>query len=171
MMIMLKVSTGLLALASLVLFTGSAVSAPDLMGSYSDWRAYRHVEGGELMCFAVSGASEDGWDEAVGTPPRIYVTSWPNAGVKAEISVLLAFEPSKGSKISLDVDGTTFTLFADADRAYVGDPDAELRLLEAMRRGRTLSLTMPAPPGADATADFSLSGLTASVQAIATSCR
>ncbi len=169
---MLNVSTGLLAIACLVAFTGSAASVPDLMGSYSDWRAYRHVEGGELMCFAVSDASEESEDDAIGAPPRIYVTSWPNAGVKAEISVLLGFEPSKGSKINLDVDGKTFTLFADADRAYVGDPDDELRLLEAMRRGRTLSLAMPTSPGGvEATADFSLSGLSASVQAIATSCR
>ena len=98
------------------------------------------------MCFAVSEASEaSAADER--QKPRIYVTAWPKAGIKAEISVLVGLALKKGAEIKVDVDGARFELFSDGDRAYVRDANEELKLLEAMRRGKsmTVSATTEAP--------------------------
>ena len=121
------------------------------------------------MCFAVSEASEaSAADER--QKPRIYVTAWPKAGIKAEISVLVGLALKKGAEIKVDVHGARFELFSDGDRAYVRDANEELKLLEAMRRGKSMTVSATSEAGKPTRDNYSLSGVTAAVQEIASGC-
>jgi hypothetical protein len=123
------------------------------------------------MCFAVTGASEQSPPGGDRPKPHIYVTSWPRAGIKAEISVLVGVFMRRGTEIKIEVGGNTFTLQSDGDRGFVVDAGEEQRLLEAMRRGKALTVATTSSAG-DSTRDtFSLSGVTAAVQAAASGCQ
>jgi len=165
-----KLRNARVALLALAMAFGTVAEAAELMSTHSSWKAYRHGEGGDRMCFAVSAASEQNPPDGERQKSFIYVTAWPQAGIKAEISVLVGFVLKRGAEIKVEVGGTTFTLFADGDRAYVGDVNEELKMLEAMRRGKTLTVTAPAGAGETTKDSYSLSGVTAAIQAVASGC-
>jgi hypothetical protein len=149
---------------------GVAASAAELLGTHADWKVYRHGTGGESMCFAVTEASEANPTGGERQTPHIYVTAWPKAAIKAEISVLVGLALKTGAEINVEVDGTRFELFSDGDRAYVGDANEELRLLEAMRRGKSMTVSATSEAGKPTRDIYSLLGVTAAVQAIAADC-
>jgi len=149
---------------------GAAAAGAQLLGTHAEWKIYRHGTSDEGMCFAVTEASEANPAGGERQKPHIYVTAWPKAGIKAEISVLVGLPLKAGAEIVVDVDGTKFELLSDGDRAYVGDADEEPKLLEAMRRGKSMTVSATSEAGKPTRASFSLSGVTAAVSAIAAAC-
>ncbi len=147
----------------------ATATGAELLGTHGDWKLYRHGTGEVRMCFAVTEASDAG-QAGARQKPHIYITAWPKAGIKAEISVLVGLALKQGAQIKVDVDGTRFDLFPDGDRAYVGDEDEEQKLLEAMRRGRAMTVSATSESGKPTRDSYSLSGVTAAVQAIASDC-
>jgi len=145
-------------------------SAAELVSTHNDWKAYRHGAGDQRMCFAVSEPSEANPSNARKEGPHIYVTAWPKAGIKAEISVLVGMALNKSSQIQVNVDGNRFELFPDGDRAYVADTDEEAKLLDAMRRGRSMTITATSSGGQETRDIYSLRGLTAAVQSMTSGC-
>ena len=145
-------------------------SAAELMGTHTDWKTYRHSHRGETLCFAVARASEQKPSGGDREAPHLYVTAWPKAGIKAEVSIILGYTLEKGAEVTVDVSGTTFTLVADGDRAYIGDAGEEPKLLDAMRRGKVMTVEATSDTGTRSRDVFSLLGVTASIQAIAASC-
>ncbi|MEZ5817051.1 MAG: invasion associated locus B family protein [Hyphomicrobiaceae bacterium] len=144
--------------------------AAELVGAHSDWKTYRHGAGDEKLCFAVSEPGEANPKGLQRQSPHVYVTAWPKAGVKAEISVLIGAALKKGVEIKADVDGSQFDLFPDGDRAYVSNANEEVKLLDAMRRGRSLTITATTASGQQTRDVYSLSGVTAAVQAMSSDC-
>lgn len=159
----------LLAAGSAGLGMGRARAA-ELVSTHSAWKAYRHGAGDQRLCFAVSEPSEAGPAGARREDPHVYVTAWPKAGIKAEISVLVGVALNKGAQIEVDVDGTQFELFPDGDRAYVSDANEELKLLDAMRRGRSMTITATSSAGQKMRDTYSLSGITAAIQSMSAGC-
>jgi invasion protein IalB len=158
-----------LLLAAGSVSTGPA-SAAELVSTHSDWKAYRHGTGDQRMCFAVSEPSEAAPNNVKRESPHVYVTAWPKAGIKAEISVLVGIALKKSTQINVNIDGNRFALFPDGDRAYVSDANDELKLLDAMRRGRSMTITATSTAGQETRDTYSLSGLTAAVQSMSSSC-
>lgn len=155
---------------------GSVLAIPagaaDLIATHNDWKAYRHDERGERMCFATSAAVESQPRPGIGarTTPYVYVTTWPRSGIKTEISIHPGVELERGAEITVDISGNSFTLVADGDRAFVGSDSEEIDLLNAMRRGRTMTVEAVPSPGKRSKHVFSLVGLTASLQAATSAC-
>jgi hypothetical protein len=146
-------------------------AAAELTGTHGDWKTYRHGAGESRMCFAVATAEEASPVNGQRDKPHVYVTAWPTAGIKAEISVLLGFSLKRGAEIEVDVGGTAFTLLADDDRAFVADTGDEARLLDAMRRGRVMTVSGVSSAGLTSKDSYSLLGVTAAIQAIASDCQ
>jgi invasion protein IalB len=149
---------------------GVVANAAELLGTHADWKIYRHGTGGESMCFAVTEASEANPAAGERQAPHVYITAWPKAGISAEISVLVGLALKEGAEIKVEVDGTRFELFSDGDRAYVGDANEELRLLEAMRRGKSMTVSATSEAGKATRDSYSLSGVTAAVRALEADC-
>lgn len=147
-----------------------AASAAELVSTHSDWKAYRHGAGDQRLCFAVSEPSEATPQNVKRTGPHIYITAWPKAGIKAEISVLVGVALNKTAQIQVNVDGNRFELFPDGDRAYVSDASEESKLLDAMRRGRSLTVTATSAAGQQTRDTYSLSGVTAAIQSMTSGC-
>lgn len=143
----------------------------ELISSHGDWKAYRHGSGDTRMCFAVTSASEQVPSSSDRQKAHIYVTAWPRAGIRSEISVLVGTFMRRGTEIRADVGGRSFALQADGDRAFVVDQVEEQRLLEAMQRGKVLTVAASTGQGEILRDSYSLSGVTAAVQAATASCQ
>lgn len=160
------------AAVGLALASG-AVTAQSVktIGTFSSWTTFTHGEAASLLCFATSQPSKQEPANAKRDPAFIYVSSWPKDGVKTEISVKIGYALRKGSDVTLSVGSTKFKLFANGDRAYVADATEELKLLEAMRKGSTMTVQGTSERGTATTDTYSLAGISQALQALATNCK
>lgn len=148
-----------------------AAFAAEVLGRHSDWRALRNGDGKELLCFAITEPKEMAPKGANRDQPHFYVSAWPAAGVKGEISVKMGYPVKRGSAATANVDGAVFRLFPDADRLFVGDPTQELKFIEAVRKGSNLTLKAISERGTTTTDTYSLAGASQALQTVADKCK
>jgi invasion protein IalB len=137
---------------------------------FGDWTLYEHDDGASRICFlSAAPRSSIPKDQARG-PVQLFVSVWPKDGVKGEISVKLGYAAKKSIPVTVTVGKDAFRLFAAGDRAFVQDPTAELKLIEAVKKGTSLVVQATPETGAATTDTFSLQGLTQGLQSLATGC-
>lgn len=156
----------------LMLASGAGMAqAVKTIGTFSSWTTFTHGEAASLLCFATAQPSKQEPATAKRDPAFVYVSSWPKDGVKAEISVKLGYALRKGSDVTLAVGASNFKLFVSGDRAYVADATEELKLLEAMRKGSTMTVQGTSERGTKTTDTYSLAGISQALAAVATNCK
>lgn len=160
-----------LALASLIAATGLAqAQAVRLVGEFRDWSAYGASEGSDAVCFAMTKPKSvtpqpDGYSQAY-----LYLTHRPAQGVKNEINLVAGFTFAPGTSATLIIDGQPFSLFTEADAAWLQDPNQNDTLAGAMRAGSTMVIEGTSEAGQAVRETFSLSGATAASKAIDGGC-
>lgn len=160
-----------LALASLIAATGLAqAQAVRLVGEFRDWSAYGASEGSDAVCFAMTKPKSvtpqpDGYSQAY-----LYLTHRPAQGVKNEINLVAGFAFAPGTSATLIIDGQPFSLFTEADAAWLQDPNQNDTLAGAMRAGSTMVIEGTSEAGQAVKETFSLSGATAASKAIDGGC-
>jgi len=161
------------AAAAGVALAGSIALAQSVksIGTYSSWTAFTHGEGGSLLCFATAQPTKQEPAGAKRAPAFVYVSSWPKDGVKAEVSVRVGYPLRIGSEVTMAIGGSNFKLFVHGDRAYVADAEDELKLIEAMRKGATMTVVGTSERGTTTTDTYSLAGVTQALQAVAANCK
>jgi hypothetical protein len=141
------------------------------IGTFSSWTTFTHGEGAGLLCFATAQPAKQAPPNVKRDPAFIYISSWPKDGVKAEISVKIGYTLRKNSDVTLSVGSASFKMFVNGDRAYVADATEELKLLETMRKGSTMTVQGISERGTSTTDTYSLAGISQALQAIATNCK
>ena len=139
---------------------------PELIRRVGTWMVYRADTAPEPSCFALAQAR----GPAGSGPERLYVTAWPRAGIRAEVSVEFTQPMRSAPPAEITIGTERFTLTIDAQRGYVADPTEELKLLDAMRRGSTLTLRAEAADG-PVRATFLLDGISGALALVAQGCR
>ncbi len=87
------------------------------------------------------------------------------------LRVKLGYALRKGSDVTLAVGSSSFKLFVSGDRAYVADATEELKLLEAMRKGSTMTVQGTSERGTSTTDTYSLAGISQALAAVASNCK
>jgi invasion protein IalB len=90
--------------------------------------------------------------------------------VKTEVSIKLGYPARKGADITVTVGTSAFKLFATGDRAFVADATEELKLVEALRKGTSLTVQATSERGTQTKDTYSLQGLNQALQAMVAGC-
>ena len=161
------------AAVATVALAGSFALAQNVksIGTFSSWTAFTHGEGGGLLCFATAQPTKQEPAGAKRSPAFVYVSSWPKDGVKAEVSVRVGYPLRGGSDVTMSVGNASFKLFVHGDRAYIADAGEELKLLDAMRKGSTMTVVGTSERGTTTTDTYSLAGISQALQAVTTNCK
>ena len=161
------------AVAAGLALAGSIAMAQSVksIGTFSSWTSFTHGEGASLLCFATSQPAKQEPSNVKRDPAFIYISTWPKDGVKSEISVKVGYTLRKNSDVTLSVGTTSFKLFVNGDRAYLADATQELKLLETMRKGSTMTVQGTSERGTATTDTYSLAGISQALQALTTSCK
>lgn len=138
---------------------GAEAQAVSKLTSIQDWALYTDAKSPHLFCFITTSPKSSAPADAARDAPRLYVSAWPKDGVKGEVSVRLGFPVKKDDEIIAAVGSSTFRMFASDDRAFVQDATAELKLLEAMRKGAKLVVTASTATGTQVADTYALNGL------------
>ncbi len=140
---------------------------PKSIGTFADWQAATHEEGGQLTCYAFVRGSAP----SVVMPGRgevvLTVTERPGAARDA-VAVSAGYTMPASATPTLQVDATKLELYTDGKRsAFARDGHAAVT---AMGRGSRATFHAPAPRGPEVSDGFSLRGFAQAYAAILKAC-
>lgn len=157
------------------LAAGSAPAAaqqgPLLLVQSKDWSAVTAGAQKAKVCYALSKPTKL---EPAGLNHGevfFFISTRPGDGVRNEPSIQVGYNLKEGSKVSVDVDGRKFSLFTQGDGAWLESAADESKLLDALKRGRRLTVGGTSGRGNATTYSFSLDGFSAALDAAAKECR
>lgn len=125
------------------------------------------------MCFVASQPTDKKYSKSIsGRDPAFFmVTTIPSKNIRNEASTIIGY-PFKGdSKVKVAIDGgSEFIMFTEKDSAWIENPAQEAELINAMRKGSRMVVVGTSARGTLTTDTYSLSGITAALEAIAKEC-
>ena len=131
----------------LVLLLGAAPpagaqAAPQPLGSYRDWHAYTFSGDGTdgKICYVASVPTKQDGNYTRRGNPAVLVTRRPGGDGVDEISVQPGYSYLGGSEVTVTIGDNTFTLFTQGEHAWARTPDEDRKLIEAMKRGSTMTV-------------------------------
>lgn len=156
----------------------AAAQSADRVAAHSDWAVF--VASDPKECYIVSPpkssvAKRDGKPTEVQRGDvRLFVSFRPGENVTNEVSFTGGYPFRDGSTVGLSVGGTRFTLVpgtGESNEWAWTDPSDDSRVVAALRKGATATLTGTSARGTATEDSFSLSGFTAAVEDAAARCR
>lgn len=168
---------GTIAAALVVLLAQAAAAEekPQLLGSYRDWFAYQVGTGAERQCYVLSQPKQMTPAGMKRDDAFFLISTWPGKKVKEEPSIVPGYSYKDGSKVQLQVGADKFEFFTRNDGgsggAWMDDPAQERRLVDALKRGATFSITGLPEKGAMTRDNYSLAGISAALEKVTTSCK
>ena len=126
------------------------------------------------MCFVASQPQSSKYQPnnvSARDPVFFMVTSIPGKNIRNEASTIIGYPFADNSKVTVKIDGNgNFTMFTDKDSAWIENPAQEPELINAMRKGSRMEVQGTSRRGTITTDTYSLSGITAALEAIAKEC-
>jgi invasion protein IalB len=148
---------------------------PVPIDTFKAWGAYYSTDASAKTCFAVSQPTNSKYSKPVASRGDIYfmITTMPSKSIANEASAIVGFPFKAGSAVTVDIDGTKFAMFFNdaAGNTAWAMPDQEAALVDAMKKGTKMSVNSTSSRGTDVTDFFSLSGVTAALDAVAKDCQ
>ncbi|HWK98245.1 MAG TPA: invasion associated locus B family protein [Pseudolabrys sp.] len=144
-----------------------------LLGQFGDWGAYTASPGGKKVCFALSKPTT-----AVTDPPGrnrdasyAFVSTRPSEKVTNEVSLIVGYPQKPNFDASAAVDSRTFVLYTQNDGAWVKNAGEETQMVDAMRKGSTLTVKSESGRGTKTTDTYSLRGVSDALDKVAAECK
>jgi invasion protein IalB len=166
-----------LASIIVILFLSLAVPARALSAervsldhTYGDWSLMVDGNNPHLFCFVTSEPKSSAPNNTQRQAPRAYISAWPKDGIRAEVSFRMGFRIKKNTPGMATISPAGFRLFGSGDRAYVSDSTRELKLVDAMRKGTTMTVAASSDRGATVTDTYSLIGIRQALQKLQETC-
>jgi len=153
----------------------AAVSSdsPQLLGQFGDWGAYTASPGGRKVCFALAKPASAKTDppNRPRDPMYVFISSRPADNVQNEVSVMFGYQFKPNAEASLDVGGSSFSMYTQSDGGWVKNAAEEPRLVEAMRKAGDMTVKGVSSRGTATTDVYSLKGLSQALDRVAQECR
>jgi invasion protein IalB len=141
-----------------------------LVSKHGDWTLYES-EGAARVCFISSEPRDSEPKGASRDVIHFYISGWPTQNVASEISIKIGYNLKRGSDVNVTVGNSSFKLFAADDRAFVANAEDEGRLLDALRKGNTMTVQGTSERGTVTKDTFSLAGVSSALQSMTTACQ
>ncbi len=159
---------------SLIFLVSAKAQEPQAAGTFGAWTAYHYASKKGPVCYIVgrpqkSEAFRNGKKLAkVNRDPAFFlVTNRPADKVRQEVNTIIGYTFKPNTPAKLTIDGTTtFTLFTVRDGAWSEGPATDRRIVAAMKRGKTMTVTGFSRRGTKTVDTYSLKGVTAALKKI-----
>lgn len=166
----------LLLIGALVASTSwAAAQAPSPVGTFKAWSAYVSDDAGGKTCFAASQPTNSKYSRSISSRGDTFfmITTIPSKSIRNEASTIIGFPFKAGSDVTANIDGTDFKMFFNdaAGETSWAVPDQEPALIEAMKKGTKLTISSVSSRGTQVSDFYSLSGVTAAIDAVTKECQ
>lgn len=140
-------------------------NAPKSIGTFTDWQAATHQEGGQLVCYAFTRATAS--TPAVPGRGDVVLTVTHRVGARGAVAISAGFAYPANADVSVQVDKTELAFFTAGRSAFATEGK---QAIDAFERGTTAVARSPGPRNTRVQDTFSLRGFTASYEAINKAC-
>ncbi|MEP5731408.1 MAG: invasion associated locus B family protein [Sulfitobacter sp.] len=172
---MMKIVGCAMGLAALLTTGASAQEqSTNRVAAETDWSVF--VEDNPTECWGVSTPKEavntrDGRVVAVNRGQTLLMVFYrPSAGAKGQVAFTGGYPFASGSTVTMNISGNTFELFTEGEWAWPATTDDDTKIITAMKRGASASLSGVSGRGTNTKDTFSLLGFTAAVEDAAKRC-
>lgn len=164
---------GIIAL-SLTATTAVAQESTNRVAANTDWSVF--VDGDPKECWSVSKPKQtvntkNGRSVAVKRGDILFFVSYRSGNPTGEVSFTGGYPFAGGSTVKLTIGSDTFDLFTDGEWAWSAGPDADAKIVAAMKNGANAVLVGNSSRGTRTEDTFSLMGFTAAVEDAGARCK
>ena len=154
---------------------GAAEAKADLLGEFQNWFAYSTGTGANKVCYVLAKPRVSEPRGARRDPVFFMISNWPAKKIQGEPSFVPGYAYKDKATADVQIGREKFSLFtentANKGGAWVQRPQDEKRLMETMKMGANMVVAGTSSRGTATKDTFSLSGITAALQAIDKACR
>jgi invasion protein IalB len=146
---------------------------PTLLGQFGDWGAYTTMRAGKKVCYALArpAASQTVPPNRPRDPIYLFISTRPSENVRNEVSVVFGYSHKANTDATMEIGGTTFALFTQADSGWIKNTADEARMLDTMRKGSEAVVKGESGRGTKTTDRYSLRGLAQALDRAGQECR
>lgn len=158
--------TAIASCAILASAASATAQTPSRIGEYKDWGAFSYASGGGKVCYALSVPTIKEPGNVDHGDNFFLVTQRSRQNIAYEPQFMAGYTLKENSKVTVDIDGKAFTLFTKDNSAWVENAAQEPALVTAMKAGTKMTVKATSRRGTATSYQYSLSGVTAALQAI-----
>ncbi len=149
----------------------AASKGREFLGGFRDWDAFKEIRAnGEKTCYMISVPKDSAPKDVRRGEIYVIITHWPQAQIKSQVNVVVGYPFKDGSTASATIDGRTYKMFTEGERAWAYDDKQDHQMTDAMKQGTKLVVKGTSSRGTHTTDSYSLSGFTAAHNAITQAC-
>lgn len=140
------------------------------VAQFGDWSVYVSTANPKV-CYAISQPKTRAPEGLKRDPAYFFVSTRPGENVRNEVTVTVGFPLKEGSDATLTVGTLTLQLYTKDEGAWVRNVADEAKLVDAMKRGKDLTVASTSLRGNATTDKYSLSGLGQALDRVAQECK
>lgn len=140
------------------------------VAQFGDWSVYVSTSSPKV-CYAISQPKTRAPEGLKRDPAYFFISTRPGENVKNEVTVTMGFPLKEGSDATLTVGNATLQLYTKDQGAWVRNVADESKLVEAMKRGKDLTVASTSLRGNVTTDKYSLVGLGQAIDRVAQECK
>jgi invasion protein IalB len=157
----------LLACTALTAAVKPAV-AQEFFSSYGNWHVFTVQKGGEKLCYMASEPVKRSGGAKRSGSPYLMITS--RSDTVDEVSASSGYSYKQDSKVQIETGKTKFEFFTRDDLAWAYDTEQDSRLVNAMKKGHSVTVR-GTPAGKGSSQDtYSLQGVGAAYKKMKSEC-
>ncbi len=160
-----------LVIVAAMLSSAAQAGTPREVAKHGVWHVFDHPTDRPRSCFMASKPTTVDAGRSDAMRAVFWISMWPKAGVRSQPSVRGSQPFREGSDVTISIGGRRFALFTSDDKAFVEDPTAELKLIDAMKRGNVMLVEGLATSGLPIRDRYSLAGVTKALSTLTELCQ
>ena len=149
---------------------------PTLVGTFSKWTIWTYTgsyagKGEGKVCYIYAEPDKMQPDKLDHGRVSFSVTSSPAEGIQTEANFVTGYPMKEQSSVTVTIGDKSFTMFTQGDSAWLVNKEEEPALLAAMKDGSAMVVKGVSRRGNTTTYNYSLSGVTAAADKLASECK
>ncbi|SVD96237.1 uncharacterized protein METZ01_LOCUS449091 [marine metagenome] len=139
------------------------------LGDFNYWIAVSFVEDGQRNCYIASAPTKEKGNYTKRGPAYVQITRRHHSDIEV-VSFQAGYRFKEESEVAVQIDGTSYKLFTDAETAWAYNEEGDRQLIESMRQGTRMLVIGTSWRGTKTTDTYSLIGFTKAHKKILDAC-
>ncbi len=165
-----SIGAALLLLVTLLGASPAWGQAIERLGDFTDWSAYRFVEGDQPACYVASRPKTAVGDYETRGKISAMVSHRPSAKRIDEVSLIGGYVYKVDNPVEVAVGAKRWSFFSEGDKAWAPTPEEDRALVQAMKSGSRMVVKGTSSRGTLTTDTYSLLGFSKAYAAIGKAC-
>ncbi len=160
---------------SAMLAAGTSIAMAQQGGNqvakFDHWGVYVSQSGGKKICYALSAPADRQPEGLKRDPGYLFISYRPAEKVRDEVAFVMGFSVKEGVAPGVTVGSEKFSLVARGPNVWAKTSEDQARLIAAMTKGATMSVSATSLRGNKTVDQYSLTGFSKAIERTRQECK